>query len=192
MAESDFPLIAVTPVTPVADEGAKIAAILDAGWWRVHLRHPEASAAELTAVIKSIPQRVRDRVTMHDRHSLAQIHGIGGLQLNARNPMPPYGWRGMLSRSCHNMRDVARSAVMHYITLSPVMDSISKPGYRGVEFAHLPTGVRIIALGGITPANLTDMRRRGFGGAAMLGAVPWEKDIEEITRFATNTLDIIC
>lgn len=55
-ADRDFVLIAITPPDPVADEALGIAALLDAGWWRVHLRHPGADAATVEGIINAIPR----------------------------------------------------------------------------------------------------------------------------------------
>lgn len=81
-------------------------------------------------------------------------------------------------------------AGLDYITLSPVFDSISKPGYTSVEFGPLPSGVTVIGLGGVTTDRAVQLKARGFAGAAMLGAIPWQGTVTEITGFATKTLEI--
>ena len=189
-ADRDFVLIAITPPDPVADEALGIAALLDAGWWRVHLRHPGADAATVEEIINAIPPRLRDRVSLHDHFGVAGTTGIGGLHLNRRSPSPPCGWKEVVSRSCHSVDEVRDCDGMDYVTLSPVFDSISKPGYRGIAFGSLPAGIRVMALGGVTPDRLPELRSSGFAGAAMLGAVPWHATVDEIKRFATKTLEI--
>lgn len=189
-AEPLFRLIAITPPAPVTDEAAKIAALLDAGWWRVHLRHPGADDATLEEIISRIPAVIRGRVSMHDSFGLAVKYGIGGVHLNRRTPAAPEGWPGTVSRSCHSVGEALMCAGLDYITLSPVFDSISKPGYTGVEFGALPSGVTVIGLGGVTPERAAQLKARGFAGAAMLGAIPWQATVREITGFATKTLEI--
>lgn len=189
-AEPLFRLIAITPPEPVVDEAAKIAALIDAGWWRVHLRHPGADEETLADIISRVPARARGRISMHDSFGLAVRYGIGGVHLNRRNPAAPEGWAGTVSRSCHTVGEARICAGLQYVTLSPVFDSISKPGYTGVEFEPLPPEVTVIGLGGVTPARTARLKARGFAGAAMLGAIPWQGTVTDITGFANKTLEI--
>jgi thiamine-phosphate pyrophosphorylase len=69
-----------------------------------------------------------------------------------------------------------------YAFLSPVFDSISKPGYPAAGFtsaevrrvASAPGAVPLIALGGVTEGNLAAAAGLGFAGAAVLGGV-WHR-----------------
>lgn len=190
-----FRLIAITPETPVDDEGAKITALLTAGFFRVHLRHPSASRIEMRDIIEAVPQRLHDRIVIHGHFDLAFDYNLGGLHLNRRCPAPPAGYRGALSRSCHSVDEViSHSAGMGYVTLSPVFDSISKAGYRSAissdDISRLPgIPVPVIALGGITPASLPALAAGGFAGAAMLGAIGWERPLPE---FSNKLSEYIC
>ena len=72
---------------------------------------------------------------------------------------------------------------MDYVTLSPVFDSVSKPGYRGAFDAaaiELPAGVRVLALGGVTPDNVGRLDR--FAGYAVLGSAGWSLSVEDMAR----------
>ena len=68
-----------------------------------------------------------------------------------------------------------------YLFISPLFDSISKPGYRsGLDpeetFSRLAHHAgRVVALGGISSDTMTQVERLGFDGAAVLGAV-WSVD----------------
>ena len=120
---------------------------------------------------------------------------MGGVHLNGRNPDLPDGYRGTVSRSCHSLEEVAaHRTATDYLFLSPVFDSISKQGYRS---AFPPAALReaaaagiidekVLALGGVSEANLPEVRGYGFGGAALLGDI-WARfrspaDTAEILR----------
>ena len=163
----------------IPGEAEAAARLLVRGWQRVHVRKPGAPDEAVEAFVGGIPAELRHRLTFHDHFHLAARLGVGGVHLNSRNPAPPAGWRGMVSASCHSLGEVERwRGKVDYMFLSPVYDSFSKPGYRGVfhsvgaEEGTL-LGPDVLALGGVTPARLPELRRLGFGGAAMLSAA-WE------------------
>ena len=70
----------------------------------------------------------------------------------------------------------------HYVFLSPIFDSISKKGYKhsffnkDLEEAGI-NGIineRVVALGGVTPEYIPQLRAWNFGGAAFLGDI-WNR-----------------
>lgn len=200
-------LVAITPEAPVPDEAAKVTGLLEGGWGYVHLRHPGADEATMRRLLEDIPARLRARLKLHDRHVLAREYGAG-VHFNSRNPYEASHLTegGALPRgsalpcpasaSCHSTDEVAEvPGELDYVTLSPVYSSISKRGYEGV-FTPGPAlrealrGHRVVALGGVTPARLRELAASGFMGAAMLGAIPWERDTEAVKAFATETVKL--
>ncbi|MBD5332846.1 MAG: thiamine phosphate synthase [Bacteroides sp.] len=190
-------LIAITPEEPVADEGAKIAALLRGGFARVHLRHPQAQRRDMQAIIESVPPEFHSALVLHGHFDLVHDFNLGGLHLNHRCPTPPAGYRGSLSRSCHSLEELKDAGEYAYVTLSPIFDSVSKAGYRGQfnidQLLELPslTDVAVVALGGITPEKMTMLRGLPFSGYAMLGAIPWQSTVEEIKLFAESTVKLL-
>jgi len=172
--------IAITPPYFYAGEADAIVAALDErGFWRVHIRKPNASANELRELLVAIPMRLRNRISLHDHHNIAIEFGIGGVHLNRRNPLPPAGWHGITSRSIHSLEEIA-GMTDDYAFLSPIFPSISKPGYHNtltLESLSPHLNPRIFALGGVTPAKLPVLDKAGFGGAAMLGAA-WRHELD--------------
>ncbi|HIZ87254.1 MAG TPA: thiamine phosphate synthase [Candidatus Coprenecus pullistercoris] len=196
----DFRVIVITAPDFLPDEAEAIAALLDAGAWRVHVRKPGADAAEVQALIEAVPERYYSRISLHDSHELVFTYGIGGVHLNSRNPEPPDGFTGLVSRSCHSFGELAEYApVCDYMFLSPIFDSISKEGYvsrfllEGIRrSSHDPgSGVdwrRVFALGGVCPDNIRRAADAGFGGAAVLGYIwePYKRDADAgalVSRF---------
>lgn len=175
--------VAITPEAILPDEARRVALLLDARWDFVHLRHPGASRRDMLNLIKSIPQRYHSRLRLHSHFDLAAEFNLGGLHLNGRCPEPPACYSGSLSKTCHSIAEVAEARGMDYVTLSPVFDSVSKPGYRGAFDAaaiELPAGVRVLALGGVTPENVGMLDR--FAGYAVLGSAGWTLSVEDMAR----------
>lgn len=185
-------LLAITPERPSDCEAERVAAMLEAGVDVVHLRHPGASADELRRILRAIPAEWHGRIRLHDRFELAGEFAVGGLHLNGRNPEPPAGYAGGLSRSCHSLAEVkAASGRYDYVTLSPIFPSLSKPGYGGGAFSEaelesISPADRVVALGGITCERIGALRRYNFIGYAMLGALWGAADAVAIIKSLKN------
>ena len=144
----------------------------------VHLRKPETSIDRLERLIKDIPSEYHNRLVLHDHFSLAVKYNLYGVHLNSRNPEPPMGWRGSISRSCHSFEEIKEwKNRCNYLSLSPIYDSISKQGYLSafsreqIEKA-VAEGIidnKVLALGGVTFDKVEEVEHLGFGGAMILG-----------------------
>ena len=145
----------------------------------IHIRKPNATKAEVEQLLQQIPSQYYNRLVIHDYHELAITYGLHGVHLNSRNPKPPQGWHGAVSISCHSIDELAerRKEPFAYMSLSPIFDSISKQGYRAafttaeLREAH-EQGIideRVMALGGVTFDELSEIKKMGFGGAMILG-----------------------
>lgn len=184
-------LIGITSENLLPDEARLIMAALDAGLDLVHLRKPRATLQQLAGLLDALPCRYQERLVLHDCHELAQQYPVRGIHLNSRSSVVPEHFRGTLSRSCHSIPEVAGyKAVYDYLFLSPVCNSISKPGYRA---AFTPAQLReaadggiidrkVIALGGISPENIAETLQYGFGGAAVLGYLWKEPETEAVRK----------
>ena len=180
--EADKSWLTVVITTPgeCDDEPRRIGEMLRTGVADlVHIRKPGWSAARLAALLEAIPAELHPRLRLHDRFELLERFPlVGGVHLNGRNPQAPAGVRHV-SRSCHSVAEVeaCTPGEYDYVTLSPVFDSISKPGYLSAFDATALRGVpgrqRVVGLGGVTPDRFGYLRRCGFAGAAMLGYV-WD------------------
>ena len=177
--------IAITPERPVDGESRKISALLSAGWDRVHLRHPAATAREMSDILGKIDPRLHERIVLHGHFSLTDQFNVGGLHLNRRCPSTPSGYKGALSRSCHSVDEVlAADPTYSYVTLSPVFDSISKSDYKSSFTSDqlmrlIDSPVRVVALGGVSMESLPRLETLPFAGFAVLGALSWEADDDQ-------------
>jgi thiamine-phosphate pyrophosphorylase len=184
-------LLVITPPTTAPGEARVAGALLAAGLAGLHLRKPGASAQELAAYIGAIPEEFHSRIVLHSRYELVPRYGLRGAHLpagrRAAGPPPWQPGRGFtLSTSFHSLAEVARHRRRYdYVFLSPVFDSLSKSGYgAALDVGALPGALarlaarpgyrpQVLALSGITAANLGAVRAMGFAGAAVLGAV-WQ------------------
>lgn len=195
-------IIAITDPEFLPEENKAIETLLEAGAFRVHIRKPGKDTAGTENLLRSIRQPYRERISIHDHFGLADMYGIGGIHLNARNPEAPEYFHGTVSRSCHSSGEVELYRNdCGYMFLSPVFDSISKKGYTsGFSPSALEKmkkdgliDARIFALGGVCPANIPTLAGYGFSGAAILGFL-WEqyktdRNIRALAKRLENCLD---
>ncbi len=188
-------VIVITQPHAVACESELILAALAAGADRVHIRKPGWSRERLEQLISSIPQFLRERITIHDHFDLYEELGVIGVQVNRRNPNTPPFYEGIKSRSCHSFEELEMvkwhkmAEDYDYVTLSPIYDSISKGGYTSTfsseELAKAKSlgliNRRVIAMGGVTPESIPQLHNLGFGGVALLGYVWQDETIEGVT-----------
>lgn len=194
-------LIVITPEAIVVDEARILTSILEMDdSLRVHLRHPQASDADISAIVDDIPRRLWSRISIHGHNTVAATHiGIGvhlsSAALAEGGALPSCA---ILSGSCHTAAEVAVApAALSYLTLSPVFDSISKQGYAAAvnpsdPFVRLCLSARrIIALGGMTPEHIAEVAAAGFAGAAFLGYVWKDGDaLERCRRIVAAAQDV--
>lgn len=174
-------LIVITHPQFLPDESLLIRCAIDAGADYMHLRKPQASCGELEKLLQQIPVEYHNCIVLHDWHELSQHYAVGGIHINARNNKVSTQRPDVrLSRSCHTLEEVAQHKTLYeYLFLSPIYDSISKVGYKAA-FTHeqlmqaSTSGIidhRVIALGGISAANIERTMQYRFGGVAIMGCL---------------------
>ena len=176
--------ILITLPRILKNEAEMLAALCGAGVSVIHICKPEASEPEIEELLKTLQALGADmsRLTIHYNEPLARRYGLGGVHLRIEELLAGAGEGLRRSCSAHGWTEAERAATdADYVFLSPLFDSISKPGYRSaIDPAEAAERLRrrkgrIVALGGIRPANIARVRRIGFDGAAVLGAA-WSAD----------------
>ena len=117
---------------------------------------------------------------------------LGGIYVSSSKrylPLPVLAPGQTISTGLHSIDELSDLPFTpDFVLLSPVFDSISKSGYcanAGLlelkeQLATRP--MPILAMGGVTSANISRCYELGFDGAAVLGDI-WEKKGCEISRF---------
>jgi thiamine-phosphate diphosphorylase len=166
---------------------------VDAGANAFVLREKDLPPHERAALASELRRTVPLLLVASDS-DLAIDVGADGVHLAARDRMPaPEHPELMIGRSCHDATTV-RSAIAEgasYVTLSPVFESASKPGYGpalGLDTLAGHPG-HVWALGGITPRRAAACIRAGATGIAVMGAVMAATNPGRVVAQLINALD---
>ena len=176
-------IIVITTPNFIKGEEFVIPHLLQLGVDIVHIRKPSATREQLALLLDSLPKWCYDRLVVHDCLELANKYNLRGVHLNRRNHTVPDNFKGSISMSCHSLEEVdIKKDMADYVFLSPIFNSISKSGYNSAfskEELHnaMKQGTidhKVIALGGVSAANIDTVKDLGFGGAALLGDI-WDR-----------------
>ena len=191
-------IIAITTPNFIECEASVIPHLLQLGVDLVHIRKPSATSEQLALLLNSLPTWCYDQLVVHDCLELANKYNLKGVHLNRRNHTVPNNFKGSVSMSCHSLEEVEiKKDMADYVFLSPIFNSISKNGYNSAfskEELHnaMKQGTidkKVIALGGVSLANIETVKDLGFGGAALLGDI-WYRteslDFDEYIKSLTG------
>lgn len=191
-------IIAITTPNFIECEASVIPHLLQLGIDLVHIRKPSATSEQLALLLNSLPTWCYDQLVVHDCLELANKYNLKGVHLNRRNHTVPDNFKGSVSMSCHSLEEVEiKKDMADYVFLSPIFNSISKNGYNSAfskEELHnaMKQGTidkKVIALGGVSLANIETVKDLGFGGAALLGDI-WYRteslDFDEYIKSLTG------
>lgn len=157
----------------------------------VHIRKPGRPVEEVRELLGAIPSALHPQLRLHDSFGLLEEFPlVGGVHVGSRNPVASLRAR-CVSVSAHTPQQaLAAAPCTDYLTISPVYDSISKPGYRAAidpaDMAEANRRGHVIALGGVTPERFHELKKAGFSGAALLGYV-WSDPERVITLLRKAT-----
>ncbi|QDH80393.1 thiamine phosphate synthase [Echinicola soli] len=182
-------LILISSPNKEKEEIQTMVRLLDHGLYRLHIRKPSWSKAQMEELIEQVPTVYYSKISFHEHHELVHQYGVGGTHFKSDQLICPGSV--VTSKSFHKLEDLQESpnAALDYSFISPVFDSISKPGYRQAFTTHklsewtaaykgdLP--FQLFALGGITPEHLPYLDSIGFDGAAIMGGI-WNGENTEI------------
>lgn len=205
MTDRRFLLVVITSPATVPGEADYLEGLLEAGLEKLHIRKPDDRQERQTPMDNGDIRTPGDaRITLLERlaprwHSRLVLHGgremiplakkYGVPQIHAHWHRPWLTDEGIaLSASLHSSEEVQEvpSGGLEYVFLSPLFDSISKPGYlAGEGLIRRPAGVapcRLIGLGGIDADTIGEVIQHGWEGAALLGYI-WQRPEEAVERF---------
>ena len=176
-------LIVVTAPTFFVEEDKIITALFEEGLDILHLRKPETPAMYSERLLTLIPAKYHKRIITHEHFYLQEEFSLMGIHLNTRNPKEPHDYSGHISCTCHSLDEVRNKKHFYdYLFLSPIYNCITKSGvtsgFTAEELRQAGKSKvidsRVMALGGITPDNILEIKDYGFGGAVVMGDL-WNK-----------------
>lgn len=190
-----------------------IAALLTAGVKRVLLRKPGWSTEQYTALLDKLPPEYYSRLLIRDHAALAARYGLAGVHWSGEEmrrsvaadskytsngeTAPVTGKKEPPTRylspenfkenstGIHSTEDITSTDKrFQTLLLSPVFNSISKPGYHGRIEGILPdkNNRPVLALGGVDHTNIHLLRHWQFDGAALLGAI-WKTPAQAVENY---------
>lgn len=160
--------------------------VLDAGCRWIMVREKDLKTAEIRPLLDSIADLAKEynaTVTVNRDYTAASLCNLPGVHLPQGEPVSAIrkvlGVSRLIGVSAHNLTE-AQAAVgegANYVTLSPIFETQSKPGYgpalglEGLTAVAKAVPVPVLALGGVTAANAADCVRAGAAGVAVMGEV---------------------
>ena len=201
-----FSLVVLTAPLFFSGEAAFLEGLLAAGLEKLHLRKPEADKEEMETLLQQIDVRWHPRLVLHPwagragscdealrlaaRYGIPQIHcSLKEMEEpNVPKTEPIAGAPVAVSSSLHSWEEIKdiRGMGLTYVFLSPVFDSISKPGYAANpdlwRRPDRPYPCKVIGLGGIDKDSMGELIREGWDGAAVLGWI-WEEPDRAVERY---------
>ena len=198
MDELSLCLVTDRAQTRGRDLVAVVAECLAAGLPSVQLREKDLSAADLAALAHKLRQLTREhgaRLIVNDRADVALAVGADAVQrthtsLAVDDMRAVAGTRLRIGASVHSLDDArdAEARGADWIVFGPVYDTASKRQYgppQGLEkLAAAVRAVRIpvMAIGGITPARVVEVRGAGAHGVGVISAILSADSPAEATR----------
>ena len=180
-------LLIITHPEQVSGETQLWQQLLHAGADLILLRKPQWTMEAYAQALEQTDPACYPKIMIAGYWELYQRFGLMGVHLSGQRQeqtdaqlIADYRRQGCrTSTGMHNVAALPLAAnSWDYLLLSPVFDSISKPGYK----AQIPHGfklqkngckAKVLALGGVDSTNAAQAKQMGFDGLALLGAI-WQ------------------
>jgi thiamine-phosphate pyrophosphorylase len=171
---------------------------LGAGLTAVQVREKDLGAADLAALCRRLREPTREHgalLIVNDRADVALAVGADGVQ-RTHTSLPVADLRALADKrlrigaSVHSLEDARAAAAdgADWIVFGPVYDTPSKrrfgapQGLAALARVAESVGVPVIAIGGITPERVGEVRRAGAAGVAVITALLRAASPAEATR----------
>lgn len=185
----------------VAKESEAINALFENGMHHFHLRKKTWMKAEVIELLEKINSAYYKHIALHHHPELVFEYDLAGFHFNSAYPYQEKiatklrEAQKTVSVSSHNICDIGEYELeADYQFVSPIFPSISKSNQVELfdqeklkNYFVLKPKSKFIALSGVEPKNLKEIKELRFDGAAVLGYL-WEafqKDAD-ITNIVTR------
>ena len=184
-------LIVFSPNKSISNETEWVTALFQNGLEIYHLKKPHFNYKRMSEYIQRIPKKYHNRIVIHSNHSLIKKFNLKGIHFPSKvreNKLKT--WWTIFSLSKRKRKRMTVSTSFHnttqldvyenkfdYVFLSPIFDSITKKEYQsgfkefGLSNSLSHSNYKVIALGGIDESKISAIKRMGFSGCALLGAI---------------------
>ncbi|TCP63051.1 thiamine-phosphate diphosphorylase [Rhodovulum bhavnagarense] len=186
-------------VTPDGADDALVLAALKGGATAIQLRDKTATDAEMMAQARRLIPRLAEAgvaLIVNDRIEVARAAGAAGLHIGQGDGDPrvaraAIGPDLLLGLSVEQAAHVAAipHGIVDYLGVGPVRATATKPDHAapiGLDgLARLVTAaapVPCVAIGGVTAADIPDIKRNGCAGIAVVSAISAAADPQAATR----------
>jgi thiamine-phosphate pyrophosphorylase len=182
------------------DLAAVVLECVDAGLPAVQVREKDLSASDLAVLCRRLREPTRARGTLlivNDRADVALAVGADAVQrtytsLSVRDLRAVVDKRLSICASVHSREDAlaAEADGADWIVFGPVYDTASKrqygppQGLAKLEAVTAAVRIPVIAIGGITPERVAEVRAAGAHGVAAISAIlAADSPASEVRRF---------
>jgi thiamine-phosphate pyrophosphorylase len=172
-------------------------ALFEGGCRWISLREPDLPTSERVNLLYRLVNygdRWKARVCVHGDYNAAMTTGAAGVHLprggSVKTARDFLGDGAIIGISAHNRNEAEYAAALgaDYVTLSPIFETESKPGYgpvlglKGLNAIAKTVSIPVLALGGVDAGNAADCRAAGAAGVAIMGAAMRAADPEAMIR----------
>ncbi|SEK74391.1 thiamine-phosphate pyrophosphorylase [Chitinophaga rupis] len=180
-------LLIITHPEHVPNETQLWQQLLHAGADAILLRKPQWPPENYAQVLEQTDPVCYSKIMIAGHWELYQHFGLMGVHLSGQQQeqtdeqlIAEYRRQGCrTSTGIHNVAALPLAGnAWDYLLLSPVFDSISKPGYKaqippGFKLQKNDCNAKVLALGGVDSTNAAQAKQMGFDGLALLGSI-WQ------------------
>lgn len=168
----------MTKATFFVEEDKILTTLFEEGLENLHLYKPNSEPVYSERLLTLLPDDYYKKITVHDHFYLKEEYGLRGIHLDTAESELPYGYRGNVSRTCHDISELREAKKKsNYVFLKNIFDSQSNPADKqSFSYEELKAAARqglvdrkVYALGGINLDNIRMMKDLGFGGVVMCG-----------------------
>ncbi|RZK61992.1 MAG: thiamine phosphate synthase [Pedobacter sp.] len=188
-------LVVFSAPEKLKNEASIINELFASGLGKLHLRKPDWTVAEITALLRNIKPDYLSRIALHQYHNIAMDFGIRHLHFkeNSRAGFSKLLFQSfkhsgyLLTSSVHDVKDLNNMQLFDYVFFGPVFDSISKSNYKSTLSAdfsllNMEKSTKVYAIGGVDIENIQLLDRMNFDGAALLGSI-WSDPTDALTNY---------
>ena len=171
-------LIIMTKSTFFVEEDKILTTLFEAGLDNLHLYKPGSEPVYSERLLTLLPEDYYSKITVHDHLYLKEEFRLKGIHLNDCCTEPPIGYRGNISRTCHNTDELKEAKKRsNYVFLKTLFDSQSNPADKATLTMQQLIDAsdrglidrKVYAMGGMNLDNISVAKGLGFGGVVICG-----------------------